>query len=78
MQRETHFTQTVAFPENLRQKLLDAPLIIQYRKQERSIWILTICFFVAMNISLYMQNNIQQQEAMAAFYQYLTPTNLYP
>ncbi|MFM7006627.1 MAG: hypothetical protein ACKOWX_05190 [Flavobacteriales bacterium] len=78
MQRETHFTQTVALPENFRQKLLDAPRIVQNRKHERSIWLMTICIFVAINIGLYQETNKQQQEAVAANYQYLTPTHLYP
>ena len=78
MQRETHFTQTVALPENLRQKLMDAPRIVQNRKQERSIWLMTICFFVAINIGLYLENDKQQEEATAASYQYLTPINMYP
>lgn len=78
MQRETHFTQTVALPENLRQQLMDAPRIVQNRKQERSIWLLTICFFLAINVGLYLENEKQQQEATAASYQYLTPTYQYP
>jgi hypothetical protein len=78
MQKETHFTQTVALPENLHQKLLDAPRIVQNRKHERSIWLMTICIFVVINIGLYMETIKQQQEAAAANYQYLTPTNLYP
>jgi hypothetical protein len=78
MQRETHFTQTVALPENLRQQLMDAPHIVQNRKQERSIWLLTICFFLAINVGLYLENEKQQLEATAASYQYLTPTYQYP
>ena len=69
MQRETHFTQTVALPENLRQQLLDAPRIVQNRKQERSIWLLTICFFLAINVGLYLENEKQQQQVTAASYQ---------
>ena len=61
MQRETHFTQTVALPENLRQQLMDAPRIVQNRKRERSIWLLTICFFLAINVGLYLENEKQQQ-----------------
>lgn len=78
MQRETHFTQTVALPENLRQQLMDAPHIVQNRKQERSIWLLTIYFFLAINVGLYLENEKQQQEATAASYQYLTQTYMYP
>ena len=78
MQRETHFTQTVALPENLRQQLMDAPRIVQNRKRERSIWLLTICFFLAINVGLYLENEKQQQEATAASYQYLTQTYQYP
>jgi hypothetical protein len=78
MQRETHFTPTVALPENLRQQLMDAPRIVQNRKQERSFWLLTICFFLAINVGLYLENEKQQQEATVASYQYLTPTYQYP
>ncbi|MEN9993412.1 MAG: hypothetical protein RL762_69 [Bacteroidota bacterium] len=78
MEQEKFYAQQPTIPLGLRQQLLKAPKIVNKQKKERSFWLLTACFFLLLNLGLYIQFEKQQEEATLASYDYLTPSYLYP
>jgi hypothetical protein len=78
MQKENYYSKHIPLPQDLRQLLLQAPAIANKQKRERSFWLLTVCFFLVLNIGMYVHYDKQQDEATAASYEYLTQTYQYP
>lgn len=74
LKNNSYYSNDIELPENLKFQLLHTPKLAKKLNKERSVWILSLLFILAMNIGLYIRyNDEQQRQATLGVYQYFIP-----